>query len=61
MENSEPLALWDDDALESYLVCRKQAIDVHLTLGTQRLLELIEGQRGEGLGKMTITRCQGRL
>lgn len=40
MENSEPFALYVDDADESYLVWRKQAMDVHLTLGTQRLLDL---------------------
>lgn len=40
MLNSEPLALYVDDCAESYLVWRKQAIDVHFLLGTQRLLEL---------------------
>ena len=40
MENSEPFDLYVDEADESYLVCRKHAIEVHLTLGTQRLLEL---------------------
>ena len=29
MENSVPFALYVDDAFESYLVCRKQAIEVH--------------------------------
>jgi hypothetical protein len=40
MENSEPLALYDEDASESYLAWRKQAIEVQCVLGTQRLLEL---------------------
>ena len=40
MENEEPLALYVEDAEESYLAWRKQAIDVHWVLGTQRLLEL---------------------
>lgn len=40
IENSEPLALYVDEALESYLVWRKHAMDVHFELGTQRLLEL---------------------
>ena len=42
MENAEPFALYVDDAVESYLLCKKQAIDVHFVLGTQRLLELRE-------------------
>ena len=29
-----------DDAVESYLLCRKHAIEVHLVLGTHKLLEL---------------------
>jgi hypothetical protein len=29
IENSEPLALYVDEAEESYFVCRKHAIDVH--------------------------------
>lgn len=40
MENSEPFALYVDEAVESYLACRKHAIDVHLVLGIQRLLDL---------------------
>jgi hypothetical protein len=40
IENSVPLALYDEDALESYLAWRKQAIEVHCALGTQRLLDL---------------------
>jgi hypothetical protein len=40
MENSVPLALYVEEALESYLVWRKQAMEVHLVLGTQRLLDL---------------------
>lgn len=40
IENSVPLALYDDELEESYLACRKHAIEVHLVLGTQRLLEL---------------------
>ena len=40
MLNSEPFALWVEDELESYLVWRKHAMEVHFTLGTQRLLEL---------------------
>lgn len=39
MENSEPFALYVDEALESYLAWRKHAMDVHLVLGTQRLLD----------------------
>lgn len=39
MANSVPLALYVDDADESYFEWRKQAIDVHLELGTQRLDE----------------------
>jgi hypothetical protein len=40
MAKEEPFSLYDEDALESYLVWRKQAMEVHLVLGTQRLLEL---------------------
>jgi hypothetical protein len=40
MENSEPFALYVDDDVESYLAWRKQAMEVHLVLGTQRLLDL---------------------
>jgi len=40
IENSEPLALYDEDALESNLAWRKHAIEVHCVLGTQRLLDL---------------------
>jgi hypothetical protein len=40
MENSDPLALNVEDAVESYLACKKHAMDVHDLLGTQRLLEL---------------------
>lgn len=39
MENSVPLALYEDEADESYLVWRKQAMEVHWLLGTHRLLE----------------------
>ena len=41
MENVVPLGLYVEDALESYLVCKKHAIDVHFVLGTHKLLELI--------------------
>ena len=40
MENSDPLALYVEDWDESYLEWRKQAMEVHLVLGTQRLDEL---------------------
>lgn len=40
MEKSDPLTLCVDEACESYLACKKHAIEVHLVLGTQRLLEL---------------------
>lgn len=40
IENSVPFSLKVEDCDESYFACRKQAIDVHFTLGTQRLLEL---------------------
>jgi hypothetical protein len=42
MENSEPLALYVEEADESYLAWRKQAMEVHLVLGTQRLLDLMQ-------------------
>jgi hypothetical protein len=35
-----PFFLWVEEELESNFVWRKHAIEVHLTLGTQRLLEL---------------------
>lgn len=40
MENSLPFALYVEEAVESYLAWRKQAIEVQLVLGTQRLLDL---------------------
>jgi hypothetical protein len=40
MEKAVPLGVWDDDDDESYLAWRKHAIEVHLELGTHRLLEL---------------------
>lgn len=39
MENSEPFVLYVEEEDESYFVWRKQAMDVHWELGTQRLLE----------------------
>jgi hypothetical protein len=39
MENSDPLALYVVEAEESYLAWRKHAMEVHLELGTQRLLD----------------------
>jgi hypothetical protein len=35
-----PFFLWVEEAFESNFVWRKHAIEVHWTLGTQRLLEL---------------------
>jgi len=46
IEKSEPLTLYVDEACESYLACKKHAIEVHLVLGTQRLLELKGGVNG---------------
>jgi hypothetical protein len=43
IEKDVPFGLYVEEALESYLVWRKQAIDVHWVLGTQRLLELKTG------------------
>lgn len=40
IEKVEPLALYEDDALERYLAWRKHAIELQPALGTQRLLEL---------------------
>jgi len=37
--NSEPLALYEDEADASYFECRKQAIEVHFELGTHKLLD----------------------
>lgn len=42
MENSVPFSLWVAEALESYFECKKHEIEVHLVLGTQRLLELVD-------------------
>ncbi len=47
MENSLPFALYVDEALLSYFWWRKQAIEVHCTLGTHRLLDLCESQYDE--------------
>ena len=37
ISKSEPFALYDEDAEESYLAWRKQAMEVHFDDGTQRL------------------------
>ena len=59
MENSEPLALYVEEAEESYLAWRKQAIEVHLTLGTQRLLDLTQSEsQVRGQPESGITLCQ---
>lgn len=42
IEKLDPLALCVDEDCESYLVWRKQAMEVHLTLGTHKLLDLTD-------------------
>ena len=49
MLNAEPLALYVDDAEESYFVWKKQAMDEQSFPGTQRFAELEEKVRLKGV------------
>jgi len=46
ISKDDPFFLKVEETLESNFVCRKQAMEVQRVLGTQRLLELVNGVSG---------------